>query len=511
MTEVQVGRFELFRRLERCIRLAITGCFLPRAAFLALVFMLAPPSMARADIPDFMWEPVEDVDDSVESVSSSSGISVVFSDGLWHIVYEKLGDIVHVERADTGWRTPEPLTSDPWPSRNPHVAAGSGFLHVVWEDDRLGHTEVWTRRRDTNGWSAEECLSCDLIPSRGPVIAGNEQGTFVAWQDDSIPHRHVRGRLFETTWGPLVMVSTNSADAFEPTVSAVEYSGIFVAWTDARDGPNEIYLRDLNQWDEQWGPERRITTLGGCGRPSIHAELCCGDLVAPTWLVAFERNVGVIETFIVDQFSDPRSLSAVDGVPSTRPNVGGFAHYFLWSFGGPSPRYFVTWTDRNGPLPAVHPLELVSMGQETLSFAGLSTSVVGATEGNPLAAVLGAWIESRGGIPTLVTRAGRLPGVTAVDGPTSAGELELAVNPNPCRTSTVVQGRVPQRTDVALRILDIAGRSVREWASRPMEPGSWSIPWDARDAAGKVVPPGLYFAAARIGSARLVRPFVVMR
>ena len=59
-----------------------------------------------------------------------------------------------------------------------------------------------------------------------------------------------------------------------------------------------------------------------------------------------------------------------------------------------------------------------------------------------------------------------------------------------------------------LAIFDAAGRRVRTVASGPYGPGTYSIPWDGRDASGGSAAPGLYFVRLRTNDATLERRIV---
>ncbi len=59
-----------------------------------------------------------------------------------------------------------------------------------------------------------------------------------------------------------------------------------------------------------------------------------------------------------------------------------------------------------------------------------------------------------------------------------------------------------------MAIFDAAGRRVREWAWPRLAAGKHVVRWDARDAAGAAVRPGLYFlrfeASGRVARRRVV-------
>jgi hypothetical protein len=58
-------------------------------------------------------------------------------------------------------------------------------------------------------------------------------------------------------------------------------------------------------------------------------------------------------------------------------------------------------------------------------------------------------------------------------------------------------------------ILDAAGRRVRE-LSRDVSAGPVDVAWDLRGDDARHVPPGLYFATARLGSERVSRTILVL-
>ena len=87
--------------------------------------------------------------------------------------------------------------------------------------------------------------------------------------------------------------------------------------------------------------------------------------------------------------------------------------------------------------------------------------------------------------------------------------ISLRAFPNPVRTGAqlVVQATPGARVQIVL--LDSSGRRVRELAAIAGG-GALRLSWDGRDAAGRRVPAGLYFATARSGDARVSTRLVVL-
>ncbi len=74
----------------------------------------------------------------------------------------------------------------------------------------------------------------------------------------------------------------------------------------------------------------------------------------------------------------------------------------------------------------------------------------------------------------------------------SAPAEEFRIFPNPARGHSTISLATRANTRIPVRVLDAAGRLVRS-----LETTSGSVAWDTRDAAGRPVPAGVYFVAAR--------------
>jgi hypothetical protein len=82
--------------------------------------------------------------------------------------------------------------------------------------------------------------------------------------------------------------------------------------------------------------------------------------------------------------------------------------------------------------------------------------------------------------------------------------------PNPARGPVRLSLRAPGVGTLSVAILDAAGRRVRD-LSRAVAAGQVDLTWDLRDEAARRVPPGLYFASARIGEEHVVRTVLVLQ
>jgi hypothetical protein len=91
-------------------------------------------------------------------------------------------------------------------------------------------------------------------------------------------------------------------------------------------------------------------------------------------------------------------------------------------------------------------------------------------------------------------------------------ELAFALpSPNPANARTTLQYTLPRAGIVRLGVYDASGRLVRELASGTREAGQHAEAWNLRDASGRAVGAGLYFARLETDGRTLVRRVAVTR
>jgi hypothetical protein len=88
--------------------------------------------------------------------------------------------------------------------------------------------------------------------------------------------------------------------------------------------------------------------------------------------------------------------------------------------------------------------------------------------------------------------------------PGAAAQM-LEVMPNPCTSRVTFRIRASDPVPALLSIVDAGGRLVREFSAP-----AGDVPWDLRDASGRPVAPGIYFAVARLGAEASRRSIVVL-
>ncbi len=82
----------------------------------------------------------------------------------------------------------------------------------------------------------------------------------------------------------------------------------------------------------------------------------------------------------------------------------------------------------------------------------------------------------------------------ATDAVEPASQLELSAYPNPFNPKTQLRAQIETAGHVSLRIHDIAGRHVATLYEGQHQAGEFTVDWNGRDHAGRVLSAGLYFA-----------------
>ncbi|HEX7879479.1 MAG TPA: DUF6345 domain-containing protein, partial [Candidatus Eisenbacteria bacterium] len=121
--------------------------------------------------------------------------------------------------------------------------------------------------------------------------------------------------------------------------------------------------------------------------------------------------------------------------------------------------------------------------------------------------------DALGSIATDILRIRILPGVSGVGSVAPAGFGLLQNSPNPFRGLTQITLSVPElqpNESTTLRIYDVAGRLVNTLVNGRLSPGDHSLTWDARDAGGNRVTPGIYFYEFRAGATTASRKLLVL-
>ena len=402
-------------------------------------------------------------------------------------------------------------------------AAGGAF--VVWMDTRPGTTvvDIFAQHVLASGhvdprWPANGLAVC-TAPGRQefPVIVEDGAGgAIVSWDDlrssttgDDIFAQHLLATgVVDPAW-PVNgrALCTANGDQGRPTIAADGAHGAIVAWTDGRVANTfHIFAEHVLATgivDPLWPVNGRGISAAGVteSRPLAVSDGHGGAIV--NWQ-AFTLHVNefaqhVEANGIVDPVWPAGGLAI-----SHRDRLQDFAEIVPDGSGGA----VVAWNDSNdvvvqhvlatGVLDAVFPDNGVQVCDEDNQRGDVSLVATGA------GGAIVTWTDSRNGKDTDIYAVQVLEiGTLDVPGDGARGAVSLAASPNPAHSSFTLRFALPQEGPVKLAIYDVTGRRVRELVSGVRPAGAQSVAWDLRDANGRTVRSGLYFARLEAGGRSL--------
>ena len=175
--------------------------------------------------------------------TDSNGIHVIWVDGR-----DGNSEIYYKKSSDGGntWTGDKRLTSCSGNSLHPTIATDRNGIHVVWEDERHGNSEIYYKRSSDRGntWISDVSLTDASAYSWDPAIATDSNGIHVVWYDDRHGYEIYYRKSSDggNTWTGDMRLTNVSAISWMPDI-ATDSNGIHVVWVDWRDGNEEIYYK----------------------------------------------------------------------------------------------------------------------------------------------------------------------------------------------------------------------------------------------------------------------------
>jgi hypothetical protein len=208
--------------------------------------------------------------------------------------------IVHAQ-----WEPDVRLTYDASSSYTPWhntwcVAATGDTIHVVWEDNRDGNYEIYTKRSSDGGtsWGPDTRLTNNPAYSDYPSVAVSGSNVHVVWDDtrdgnwEIYAMRSTDGGL---SWGPDTRLTNDTAGSMYPSAAA-SGSNVHVVWRDNRDGNAEIYTKRSTDGGLSWSLDTRLTNdTAASWNPSVavsglKVHAVWQDNRDGNWEIYYKRN-----------------------------------------------------------------------------------------------------------------------------------------------------------------------------------------------------------------------------
>lgn len=455
-----------------------------------IIFIIISVSSAIAQ-----WQPeVRLTNNSSESLISSNNAWCVASSGpvvhvVWYDYRDGNSEIYYKRSIDGGvsWSADMQLTNDPASSWNPSVTVSGSVVHVVWQDDRNGNTEIYYKRSIDEGgnWEADTRLTNNASSSVSPSVTVSGPAVHVVWFDNRDGNEEIyykRSLDFGGSWGTDIRMTNNTAISRNPSVTT-SGSAAHVVWEDNREGNWEIYYKGSIDEGVNWDPDTRLTNnTANSWYPSVSSS---GSDVHIVWSDDRDGNLEIYYKGSINKGvnwdADTRltNNSAASRTPSV--TVSGQAVHVVWDDrrGGASGEiYYKRSTDAG--------VSWIADTQLTVNFASQNPSV--SVSGT---AVYVVWKDYRDGNWEIYSKqnpTGNPVGIININSEIP-NEFSLGQNyPNPFNPATKIKFELRNTSFTNLVIYDGLGREVETIVNEQLNAGSYEADWNASN-----FPSGVYF------------------
>jgi hypothetical protein len=180
-------------------------------------------------------------------------------------------EIYYSRSANTGviWTTPKRLTWNKGSSRYPSIAAGSGdSIHIVWQDDGPGNSEIYYKRSMNGGasWPMTRRMTWSSGASLNPGVASDSGNNIhVVWTDLSPGNYEIfykKSTNGGTNWPMTKRLTWNGGSSGAPVIATDLGDNIYVGWNDYTPGNYEIFFKRSTNGSVLWST-KRLTWNGG--------------------------------------------------------------------------------------------------------------------------------------------------------------------------------------------------------------------------------------------------------
>jgi len=433
-------------------------------------------------------------------------------DNYIHVVWEDYRDthrqVYYKRSTDSGlnWNLGERLSIDPDHSATPTIAVAHNNVHVVWQDGRdhvgAGY-EIYYRRSTNNGdWFDPDIRLTNFVSFKWePHIAVFEDNIHIVWQDQRsfADIYYIHSTDNGLTWSPEFLITNPSHSDSRPTISTSD-NNVYVIWGSNRGSNSEVYFRRSTDFGNTWNPEQKLTSSNiGAYDSDItsfdnNIHITWEDhRTSPSGEIFYIRSTN----FGADWSAETRlTFNAADVY---RPSISSFQE-----------KVHLTWSDLRNPELEVFYLRSMDNGNNWEAEDSLSSfpvnseeSRVSAFEGN----VFVVWADfPLGGISEIIFR--RYTSPAPVNNETNPPtEFDLYQNyPNPFNPYTTIEYQIPEISLVTLKVYDVLGNEITTLVNEEKPAGSYEVEFDAT-----TLPSGVYFYRLQAGDFFETKKMVLMK
>lgn len=428
------------------------------------------------------------------------------------------------------------------------IGDGLGGAFIVWSEARVSGTDLYGQRLSASGaiqWgSGGVLISGAHATQQAPALAlGSENSLLAAWEDDRSESSwglYIYGQRVDR-YGYLGSASPKLVDVSD--VLGDQGGQVRLDWT---PGYVEFdpYLQVASYYVLREVPAALAARMERAGARLVRepAEPAKDERVilaqANGTAVTYWEYVGQSPAFQSDTYSfvAPTTSDSVPGVPAS-------TQWMLQARNSTGSRYWFSnvrvghSVDNLAPLAPAPFAGTYASGSTRLTwnpnheadlagyrlYRGTTAGFVPGP-GNLVAALPDTGYVDAGGAPYVYKLtavdihqnespvATLLPANTVDVDANAPAELSFAPpSPNPASGSSTLRYALPREARVRLALYDAAGREVRTLVDAAQSAGAQAATWDLRDAGGRAVAPGLYFARFEAEGRSIVRRIAIVR
>jgi len=419
------------------------------------------------------------------------------------------------------------------------VSDGAGGAFISWTDNRAGPTlsdrDIYAHHVLASGlvdpnWPANGTAVTTAPKAQiSPVIvADGVGGILVTWSDLRTGNpgmdlfaEHVLGSgALDPAWpvngfGVSTALGTQTAQSMIPDGT----HGTIVAWTDTRDGTNEIFAQRVTISGAifpGWPANGRAVSVGGTDEvlPTLATDGENGAIVA--WGGGSSGHHNMLAQHVL-------ASGVLDPAWSATGNSLGSANSEQTSQSMASDGHggaIVSWQQNDDQTQIdIFAQHVLASGELDSAYPaiGLAVCALPNLQHEPQIVAAGtdgaivAWMDTRDGLSDVYAFQILQAIVVGVPDRTGATEISFArPSPNPSRGSFALRYQLPRAARVSLTIFDINGRRVRDLFSGLEQAGAHAVDWDLRDARGEAVRAGVYIARLDVERRTLAQKLVAV-
>jgi len=143
---------------------------------------------------------------------------------------------IKMRRYNGTWQAETTITGTGNLSHPFAISDSLGCIHLVWEDTRLGNTDIYYKQyKPGTGWLPDTNLTNTIGISKHPTLSLDSLGNlYLFWQEDEKVYMKIHDH--QNGWLETEVISTTGDSAFSPSSSEQPY----VVWTEGNSFPYTI-------------------------------------------------------------------------------------------------------------------------------------------------------------------------------------------------------------------------------------------------------------------------------